>query len=525
MHGNSGDRPWLRAPTSSNCVRSVCGQSNLHARTTSRRASKSFCLKLYPDNAHFIYELLQNAEDALATTVEFALEADRLTVSHDGKRPFSLADIESITGHRPVDQEGRPDEDRQVRRRVQSRLRLHDSPRRSAPAPTRSRSRISSFPPRSTGGLRRTGRRSPSPSTARTSRLKRHAAEVERDSRTSTRRPCCSSTTSALSPTNCLTGLSGSSSAVLSTRGSLRSRRSEGDDFVESHWLRLTGHASVDGPNPSALTVAAAFRVESADGARNAKAKQADSQDAAPRRSSSPSIDGDVSIYFPAVKESSGLRFHIHAPFASTVDRASLRDDPGNIRLVEDIARLIVEALPGMCADGLIDDNFLSAPRIGDFQIGYPYNQIQEAITEAFSTTSRSRPLGNRSSFRRCPDAGREPERVPQLVVDPTDLPTLSIFARISTTKTRRWIRDRDGRAGKFLAGLDTIEFGWEELKHSCGCSGVHHPRGLAQGVRRGQRPIEGVVRMARYKDRRLDSGSLPTDRLRCASPRARLRT
>jgi hypothetical protein len=52
---------------------------------------------LYPDNAHFIYELLQNAEDALATTVEFTLAADRLTVSHDGKRPFSIADIESIT--------------------------------------------------------------------------------------------------------------------------------------------------------------------------------------------------------------------------------------------------------------------------------------------------------------------------------------------------------------------------------------------------------------------------------------------
>ena len=59
---------------------------------------KSLLSELYPDNAHFIYELLQNAEDALATTVEFTLEADRLTVSHDGKRPFSIADIESITG-------------------------------------------------------------------------------------------------------------------------------------------------------------------------------------------------------------------------------------------------------------------------------------------------------------------------------------------------------------------------------------------------------------------------------------------
>jgi len=52
--------------------------------------------ELYPDNAHFIYELLQNAEDAHATEVSFALEDKRLTVEHDG-RPFNEKDIEAIT--------------------------------------------------------------------------------------------------------------------------------------------------------------------------------------------------------------------------------------------------------------------------------------------------------------------------------------------------------------------------------------------------------------------------------------------
>src|SRR5262245_59971874 len=33
---------------------------------------------LYPDEAHFIYELLQNAEDAQATKVEFELFPDKL---------------------------------------------------------------------------------------------------------------------------------------------------------------------------------------------------------------------------------------------------------------------------------------------------------------------------------------------------------------------------------------------------------------------------------------------------------------
>ena len=33
---------------------------------------------LYPDNAHFIYELLQNAEDAQASEIHFRLESSRL---------------------------------------------------------------------------------------------------------------------------------------------------------------------------------------------------------------------------------------------------------------------------------------------------------------------------------------------------------------------------------------------------------------------------------------------------------------
>ncbi|WP_197485141.1 sacsin N-terminal ATP-binding-like domain-containing protein, partial [Methylomonas koyamae] len=53
--------------------------------------------ELYPDNAHFIYELLQNAEDPQATTVQFKLTDSSVEFSHDGKRLFSFKDVESIT--------------------------------------------------------------------------------------------------------------------------------------------------------------------------------------------------------------------------------------------------------------------------------------------------------------------------------------------------------------------------------------------------------------------------------------------
>ncbi|MDE2950314.1 MAG: hypothetical protein OXT68_06060 [Chloroflexota bacterium] len=52
---------------------------------------------LYSDQTHFIFELLQNAEDAEATQVQFRLYPDRLELEHDG-RPFNEADVRGICG-------------------------------------------------------------------------------------------------------------------------------------------------------------------------------------------------------------------------------------------------------------------------------------------------------------------------------------------------------------------------------------------------------------------------------------------
>ncbi|MEH1053687.1 hypothetical protein V6U89_00500 [Micromonospora sp. CPCC 206171] len=56
-----------------------------------------FLQRLYADRTHFIFELLQNAEDAGASRVTFALHADRLVVEHDG-RPFNEQDVRGICG-------------------------------------------------------------------------------------------------------------------------------------------------------------------------------------------------------------------------------------------------------------------------------------------------------------------------------------------------------------------------------------------------------------------------------------------
>lgn len=60
----------------------------------------------YPESAHFVYELLQNADDAEATEVHIILQRDRMLFKHNGRKHFDITkendknvgDINSITG-------------------------------------------------------------------------------------------------------------------------------------------------------------------------------------------------------------------------------------------------------------------------------------------------------------------------------------------------------------------------------------------------------------------------------------------
>ena len=47
----------------------------------------------YPDTAHFVYELLQNAEDANATHVSIILKDDKRFFKQDGTRQFDVTPV------------------------------------------------------------------------------------------------------------------------------------------------------------------------------------------------------------------------------------------------------------------------------------------------------------------------------------------------------------------------------------------------------------------------------------------------
>ena len=81
----------------------ICEENRLRYGTEGAQKSGGLAAGLYDDRTHFIFELLQNAEDALGRRgvwhgprkVAFALTPTRLTLSHFGK-PFDEADVRSV---------------------------------------------------------------------------------------------------------------------------------------------------------------------------------------------------------------------------------------------------------------------------------------------------------------------------------------------------------------------------------------------------------------------------------------------
>ena len=56
----------------------------------SYRGVWSSIIDKYPESAHFVYELLQNADDAEATEVYIILRQDQMLFKHNGKKHFNL---------------------------------------------------------------------------------------------------------------------------------------------------------------------------------------------------------------------------------------------------------------------------------------------------------------------------------------------------------------------------------------------------------------------------------------------------
>lgn len=327
--------------------------------------------ELYPDNAHFIYELLQNAEDAQATEITFCLSSEKLTVEHNAARLFTEQDIQSITSI--GDSTKRDDINKIGKFGVGFKavfsytdtptiysgnyaFKIYDLivPELIAPLDKQTDTTVFEFPfnnpkkPKEqafeeiANGLRDLSEttllflthikainwhsENEPPSYTRLHAHEEHCFEIE----------------------TCLAG----------------------EEISTAHYLRFMSQIP---DKPAHIQVGLAYSLHSEKDGHTFDKK----------------TNGLVSIFFPAEKETSNFRFHIHAPFAATVARDSIKDIAENVALITAIAELAVNSLHSIKTMGLLNRAFLdvlpnSQDNIPDF-----YKPIREKIWAEL----RSQPL------------------------------------------------------------------------------------------------------------------------------------
>ncbi|MGB3764590.1 MAG: hypothetical protein WA966_15355, partial [Ornithinimicrobium sp.] len=398
---------------------------------------------LYPDNAHFIYELLQNAEDAGAREVIFDLRSDGLRVEHNGPRMFDLEDIASITS---IGQSTKADDAVAIGKfGVGFKAVFAYTQRPVIHSGNNSFAIVDLFVPTPVDQERQPGRttfwfpfdRPDKPTQLACEQVERALREISQ---------------STLLFLNHITMIScsfpdGDERLIerkdISGSAKVISIESVHSGEEPSYWYRIAGDVRVDG---TAHQVAVAFALTKGETIK---------------RTIRP-IEGQVFIYFPAVSEVSGLQFHIHAPFASTVARDGVRDDAGNGALVEGIAEVVASELPLMREAGLITDGLLEAlPNDGD-TLKQRYLPVRDAVLSAFETQPITPVAGGRT-FAQSRLLIRSVSQV-RAALDPTDVLSLRTITD-GEAEVTGWLQERSGgRAQDFLDSVTAIEFGRNEL-------------------------------------------------------------
>ena len=336
---------------------------------------KRLLTDLYPDNAHFIYELLQNAEDARATEVRFILKEDGVEFEHNGSQLFTLGDVESITSIGVSTKRDDPTNIGKFGVGFKAVFAYTNTPEITS---GKYHFRIRDLVVPDTEGL----------SPCALGEKETHFSFPFDNPQKSPENACTEigknlrqldeSTLLFLSNIQKIEYLLPDSSlGFLERRETDGSRieilvqHPEDSESTSIFFLRFEKTVDVNDEDgkPKSCRIAIAFGLEKTQG-EEWKIK--------------PLEPGRVCIYFPAEKETSNLRFHLHAPFASTVARDSVRDCPANNELRDHLANLIAESMTVIRDQKLLTVTFLAALPNDKDNLSSFYLPIQERLVEAF---------------------------------------------------------------------------------------------------------------------------------------------
>ena len=406
--------------------------------------------ELYPDNAHFIYELLQNAEDSGAQVVRFTLTPDEIEFEHNSDRLFDLTDVESITS---IGKSTKRDDQTNIGKfgvgfkavfaytrtpKIYSghfHFKIHDLV-------------VPETVKRITMSDKET--RFLFPFNHSTKQAVKAVEEIERGLRELNDNTLLFLRHISIIEYLFPDGSLGFLKRIEHDGGRIEIRAQQPDRSENiSHWLRYQKDVEVIDEKGilKSCRIAIAFRLV---------------EDETQKRLSEwkiiPVDNAQVSIYFPAQKELSLLKFHVHAPFASTVARDSVRDCEANCQLRDRIAELVVESLADIRDKGMLTMSLLTVlPNQLD---GLPrfYEPIREAIVRVFQkeTLTPTRNGSHASSY----SLFRGPAKIAEVLSDDD----LSLLTNYSPPLWAANPPQQNQREDRFLESLKIDIWGWSEL-------------------------------------------------------------
>lgn len=334
----------------------------------------------YPDDAHFIYELLQNAEDAEATEVKFSLSENCLLFEHDG-RSFNEEDVRKITG---IGIGTKRDDDDKIGRfgiGFKSVFVYTDSPRIYSPTFS---FEISDFVlpnelPNDSSINSLTRFELPFNSSKKSAPTA--FAEVSTGLRDISDKTLLYLSNIQLIQWNINDGTEVTLLRIERTDHHIEILKQVTGDVTKSfHYLRFISPA--EGLKKQFIGIAFELSHLKGISSFNTEIQLANQFRITPAK------PGCVAVYFTAKKENSGLRFHLHAPFVPELSRSSVKNTAANKPLFQQLAALTAESLFKIRDLDLLNREFLAVLPNSDDVIPPSYRCIFESVIKIMKEQS-----------------------------------------------------------------------------------------------------------------------------------------
>lgn len=416
---------------------------------------------LYPDRAHFIYELLQNAEDAQASEVTFLLKKDKLIFVHDGKKVFSFEDIESITS---IADSTKADDGTSVGKfgvGFKAVFAYTNTPYISSGSwnfkiKDMVLPELTEFP-----------REKEFKETKLTyfefpfDRVQKSAKVAYEEIFEGLKALSLETILFLKNISNIkwivedkqqeITKVSDKEHTILSSRGYLNEEK-EYLKFEKENQEFLTE----DGQK-KVISIALAYRIENFEIKENGKLKKKN-------KVVPTSLKNNVFIFFPAEKEDSHLKFILNAPFASEVSRASIRNTEDNKKLMNLLVDLQKESLFWLRDHDFLTTEFLGILPNSLDELPEMYQIFHEEIVSLFQEEE----LTPTKTGKYGPSNGlcRSEEKIDTFLTD-DELADILNCDEDCGWSSPMWIKNvaqKNSRPDKFLNDLDIKIYNWGEL-------------------------------------------------------------